>query len=207
MVVIALALGGCGGNGGGGSDGNQSRGDNGDQAYHGNGDQIAHVINESFTSSDPNKCTAFHTQQYLEQVQGLKGEAAVEFCQRTAALGNAKSVTSSSFFKGDTAIAKVAITGSELGGQTLVIRLVKDGDQWKLDQAIRFASFDREAWNSAASETLRELGLSVRAVNCVMAQSKRFSDSEVQDAYLGHPRPLQRIFVECGQKVHSSAVS
>jgi hypothetical protein len=207
MVVVALALGGCGENGGGGSDGNQSRGGSGGQTYHNSGDQIAHVINEDFTSSDPGKCTAFNTQSFLEQTQGLKGQAAVEFCQRTAALGNAKSVTSSSLFKGGTAIAKVAFTGSELGGQILVIRLVKEGDKWKLDQAIRFVSFDREAWNSAAAETLRELGLPVRAVNCAMAQSKRFSDSEVQEAYLGNPRPLQRIFVVCAQKVHSSAPS
>jgi len=199
-VVIPLALGACGGNGGGGSDGTQSR--------DGNADQIVDVINESATSSDPDKCTASNTQRFLEQTYGVKGKAAVHLCERTAALGNANSVkTSSVSVHGETASAKVAIVGSELDGQTVVMRLVKQGDQWKLDQTIRFISFDREAWNSAAPRGLREVGLPPSVIGCVTEQFKHFSDSEVQDAYLKHPRPLQRVIVECAQNVRSDALS
>jgi hypothetical protein len=102
MVVIALTLGGCGGNGGGGSDGNRG--------------QIAHAINESFTSSDPEKCTAFHTQRYLEQALGLKGEDAVKICERVAAVDNPKSVKTSSVSVHDDTAAEVAAIGSEVGG-------------------------------------------------------------------------------------------
>ena len=46
-----------------------------------------------------------------------------------------------------------------------------------------------------------------RVINCVMAQSKRFSDGEVQDFYLDDPRPIQTIIIGCAQKVHSRPLS
>ena len=44
---------------------------------------------------------------------------------------------------GDTATAKAAFTGSIFDGQSLDLALVKEGDQWKLDEFKGFSNFDR----------------------------------------------------------------
>ncbi len=44
---------------------------------------------------------------------------------------------------GSNATAEAALSGGNLDGQDLEVALVKDGDQWKLDEVADFTKFDQ----------------------------------------------------------------
>jgi hypothetical protein len=194
-------LGACSGNGGGGSDGAQRQ--DADE------EQIDHVITESFTSDDPGKCTAFYTQGFLEQASGLRGKDAVKSCESTARLDNARSVETSDVSASDaTANVNVAVTGSELDGQTLAVRLVTEGGQWKIDRLTGFVSFDRDALIAGVANSLRAVGAPAGARTCVVSRFENLSDQELQQLYLSFDKTeLQRIIGSCSQKANLRRVS
>ena len=104
-VVIALTISACGGDGGGDSGDGRSVGGASEQ-------RIVHVITESFTSGDPDKCTRFDTQRALEQGNGFKGEAAIRVCERFVDANAADSVEVSNVsVEGRTASVEVAVSG------------------------------------------------------------------------------------------------
>ena len=162
-------------------------------------EEIVEVITVGATSTDPEKC-ALNTQRALEQQSGLEGERAIKVCESFAAEGNATSVKVSEVsVQGSDARAVVAVTGSELDGQTVTLRLVKEDGDWKLDLPTGFVSFDRSAWNAAMDGVFRELGLSPPIRDCAISQLARLTDDEVQELYVrGEPERLGHLIGKCG---------
>ncbi len=107
--------------------------------------QIEEAIEISATTTDPADCTKFETQQFMEQTAQESGKAAVTKCEEEAeAEEGAESVSVSSVeVDGSNATAEAALTGGALSGQTLEVGLVKNGDQWQLDEVVKFTEFDR----------------------------------------------------------------
>ena len=128
VIVSAFALAACGSS----SSGNDES-------------EIEAAIETSATSSKPADCKKVNTQNFVEQTTRLKGSEAVKRCEEEASEGSgAKSATVSNVeVDGSKATADVALTGGSLGGQEVETALVKDGDQWKLDELTGFAKFDQ----------------------------------------------------------------
>jgi hypothetical protein len=125
--LLALAVGACGGGGGGGNE----------------EDQIAAAIQTAATTTSASNCTELETQRFLEQTEFRTGQAAIAECKRSDPANDADSVAVSNVsIDGETATADAAVKGSVFDGQTLVIALVKDGDQWKLDHVDDIKGFD-----------------------------------------------------------------
>jgi hypothetical protein len=184
-ALAALALAACGGS------------DNSDDE-----DQITDAIELAATSGDPKACTEAQTQKFTEQVsgEGQTGEAAVKACEESAADTAGDEVDVSDIeVDGDSATAQVAVTGSTFDGQTLDIGLVKEGDQWKLDDFRGFTDFDREAFNNSFREGLTQPpdALTPEQADCVMGNLDKLSDQEVQDFFTGSPDPGNDIFGPC----------
>jgi hypothetical protein len=200
-VFITLALGACGGDAGGGSgDGRHAGGD---------AEPIVDAITGSFTSGDPEACTTFNTQRLLEQGSGLNGAAAIKACEESAGVGSADSVEVSGVsVHGDTASGEVAVTGSELDGQTLALNLVRKGGHWKVDQLADFVSFDREALNAGVAESFRQLGIPSELRICVISGFEGLSDDQVQHLYLSvDKQQLQQIILACGREARTRNLS
>ena len=143
-LAIAVTLGACGGDDddGGGSD----------------EDQIAEVIETGATSTDPDDCSKLQTDKSLEQSELTLGdETALEQCEKNAPDGdnNPDSVDVTDIaVDGDTATASAAFTGGPQDGSTYSVALVKEDDQWKLDEVTDIPVFNADSFRSGLEEEL-----------------------------------------------------
>jgi hypothetical protein len=126
LLVLALGLSACGG--GGSSD--ESK--------------IEEAI-EGSASSDPAACTKYQTQAFVEQTSEGTGKAAIKECEEEAENGEAPESASVSNVEvnGSKATAEAALTGSIFDGQAVEIALVKEGDQWKMNEISKFTKFNQ----------------------------------------------------------------
>ena len=148
LVILSIAaapvISACG-------DGVDDRGGSGDEA------QISEVIETALLSTDPADCTKLQTQRFVEQITFMSGEEAVVRCESNAAdtLGNPDSVEVSKVeVDGTSGTADVAVVGSTFDGSILALGLVKEGDQWKVDEISGIPEFDFEGFQAAFSEQL-----------------------------------------------------
>ena len=156
----------------------------------GNGDesQIEEAIETSATSTDPADCTKLQTQQFMEQTTQESGKAAVTKCEEEAeAEEGAESASVSNVeVSGLSATAEAALTGGGLGGQTVEVALVKKGEQWQLDEVVKFTNFDRaklveyfkEEFEKASSE------LPPKLAGCFIEVFQEGSQAEIEEMLL-----------------------
>lgn len=184
LLVFAVALSACGG----GSSSDES--------------QIEEAIEKSAAGEDPSACTELQTQKFTEQTTQESGKAAVENCEEEAE-GN-KGVESASVANvevdGSTATAEAALKGGGFDGQTIEDELVKDGDQWKLNEAVKFTEFDREKLIAVFEEEVSKASneLSPQFAACFVEAFKEASQREIEDMLLsGSTRALEAVAEGC----------
>jgi hypothetical protein len=163
-------------------------------------DQITEAIEAAAVSGEASACTEFQTQRFTEQTSNETGEAAVRSCEQDAgnSAGDEIEVTNIEV-DGDSATAEGAITGSFFDGQTIDVALVKEGDQWKLDELSGFTEFNRDAFlASFENEISSGEGASPEALDCLTSQIESQSDQQLQDFLVGaDPQAEERIFAPC----------
>jgi hypothetical protein len=187
-VLAAFALAACGDDDGGGGVSSDDQ------------DQITAAIEAAAISGDSAACTDAQTQQFTEQTTGKTGEAAVTACENGAEDTVADSAEVSNIDGDeDAATAEVAFTGNVFDGQTVGISLVKDGDQWKLDEATGFKDFDRDAFIADLRESLAsEEGAPQGAADCVAENLQGLSDDQIDDLFLNSDKDLEKqVFDPC----------
>lgn len=187
LILSALAFAACGG-GSGGDEG-----------------EIEDVIETSATSTDPADCKKLNTEKFMEQTTQESGEAAVEDCEEEAkAEEGARSARVSAVeVNGSNATAEVALSGGNLDGQTLEVALVKDGDQWKLDEVVKFTAFDRAKLVEVLEEGLAEPSSEVdhKFGSCVIEAFQQDSQAEVEELVFGDsPQALEELFEACSSR-------
>lgn len=108
--------------------------------------EVEEAIETAATTTNPADCDKTQTQNFMEQANGESGTAAVKNCEEEARKEeNAESVKISNVeVEGSKATADVVLVGGKsIDGQTIEVALVKDGDQWKLDEIVKFTKFDK----------------------------------------------------------------
>ncbi|MFL5908498.1 MAG: hypothetical protein ACJ75Z_12985 [Solirubrobacterales bacterium] len=175
-------------------------GDNGNSADE---DQITAVLTRAATSGDPAVCTQDQTLKFTEQTTGgSKGQAAVKSCEKDAKDSAADKVDVTDVnVDGNTATATAKATGSIFNGQTIEVALVKEGDQWKLDEFKGFQDFNKDAMIAAFKQQLSaEPGSTPQAVDCVVKQFQAASDEDIEATFTGSdPHAEDRLFGPCGK--------
>jgi hypothetical protein len=164
--------------------------------------EIKEVIETSATSTDPADCKKLNTQKFMEQTTQESGEAAVKNCEEEAKEEEGAKSTKVSVVKvnGSGATAEVALEGGNLDGQVLEVALVKDGDQWKLDEVVKFTKFDRTKLVDVLEESLAEPSSEVdpKFASCVVEAFKQDSQGEVEELVFGDsPKALEELFETC----------
>jgi hypothetical protein len=150
--------------------------------------QIEETVETSATSTDPADCKKLSTQQFMEQVAQTEGAEAVKTCEKEASEeSGAKSASVSNVeVDGSTATAEVALTGGSLDGQGLEVALVKQGDQWKLNEIAGFTKFDQakliETFEEGFAEPSSEVSKSVAA--CVTSSFEEAPRADFEEALL-----------------------
>jgi hypothetical protein len=170
LLVLALALGACGGSG------------SSDE------DKIEAAIETSATASDPANCKKLETLAFSEQSSGESGKAAIEECEEEAEdpEGKAESVAVSEVeVDGSKATANAAVSGGSLEGQTVSIALVEEDGQWKLDQITGFVKLDQTQLAKVFAEEL-EKGEEVapKVTACIVAGIEAAPKEEAEEFVL-----------------------
>jgi hypothetical protein len=171
LAFSALALVACGGSG------------SGEDA------QIEEAIETSATSTDPADCTKLQTQQFMEQTTQESGKAAVKSCEEEARKeeGAESAGVASVSVNGSTATAEAALTGGSLDGQTVEVELVKAGDQWKLNEVVKFTKFDQAALVKAFEQELSKASseISPRFATCFVQALEETNQAEIEAMIFG----------------------
>ena len=189
-LVLPVTLAACGGDDGddGGSD----------------EDQVSEVIETSATSADPADCTELQTQAFTEQTTLETGEEAIADCEEDAEddSDNPDSVEVSNVaVDGTSATADAAFTGGAFDGSTVSVALIKEGDQWKLDQITDIPEFDFEGFTQAFGEQATADGeLPPEVVTCITEAFNTAGAEQVKAIIVnGDAEGLNALVVPCAQ--------
>jgi hypothetical protein len=183
LIVSALALVACG------------SGDNDES-------QIEDVVVTSATSTDPANCKGLSTQQFMEQTTQSEGSEAVETCEEEASNdeGASDATVANVEVDGLDASADVALSGGGFDGQEVEVTLVKEDDQWKLDEIAGFANFDEakvietleEGFAKPSSEVSKSLA------SCIVESFEEAPQAEFEDALIsGSTEGFEEIAGDC----------
>jgi hypothetical protein len=146
-AVIVVAIG-----GGGGSDQTE--------------EQVASVVDTWASTTDPGECRNLATDRLLQQ-----GPVSCSAPALQPPVGPDSVDVTNVQVSGDTATADALYTGGLFDGQTLALSLVKESDQWKVDQLDDLADFDLQRFADAFAAIAPKLGpnnrLPVDQANCV----------------------------------------
>jgi hypothetical protein len=186
LIVSALALAACG----------SSSDEEGD---------VEVAIETSATTTDPADCKKVNTQQFMEQVTRESGEAAVEECEEEAKNdeGSDSVSVSSVEVDGSSASAEAALSGGNLDGQTLEVELVKDGDEWKMNEVVEFTDFDQAALVEALEGQFEESSdeIDSKLAACFVDAFKQGSQEEVEELlFKGPVDALEELFETCSSR-------
>jgi hypothetical protein len=188
VLVIPLGVGACGG---GDDDGGSD-----DTA------QITEAIKTSITSTDPADCTRLQTQRFLEQSEYEVGQEAVQSCEEDAADTSDRpdSVDVSDVqVDGESATAAVAFQGGPIGTATVDVALVKEGDQWKLDQITGIRDIDLDSFKQSFTEEIEESpDIPAPIANCIKTAIGGVTEDQVKDAIVeGSQEAILGLFGNC----------
>lgn len=169
VIVSAFALAACGSSG------------NSDES------EIEAAVEASATSSKPADCKKFNTQKFMEQTSRSEGAEAVKTCEKEASEeSGAKSATVSNVeVDGSKATADVALTGGSLGGQEVEVALLKEGEQWKLDQLTGFAKFDQATVvKTFEEEFAKSKEVSKSLASCIVEDFEKAPQAKLEEALI-----------------------
>jgi hypothetical protein len=149
--------------------------------------KVEEAIETAATTTNPADCTKTQTQKFLEQTNGESGSAALKNCEKeTENKENAESVEISNVeVDGSNATAEVVLVGGKtIEGQTLEVALIKDGDQWKLSEVVKFTNFDKVKLVESLEREVEKSGeASSKFATCIIEAFKRADQAEVEELF------------------------
>lgn len=138
-------------------------------------------------SRDPATCRELYTPALLEQNYDRRGAPALRACEEDAVDPEAQlpeQVTVAPIdVDGDKATADVRLVGSLLDGQTLTMKLLHDGDVWKIDHIDGFAELDREKLLFEMGREMfdkAETAAEVDAYSCALRKLEALSAEQIE---------------------------
>lgn len=164
--------------------------------------KIEEAIEASATASNPAACTKFQTQKFTEQTTQESGKAAVKQCEEEAEKEEgAKSVKVSNVnVSGSEATAEAALSGGGgLDGQVLEVSLVKEGDQWKLAEAVKFTKFNQAKLVETFEREIEKSGeVSSKFTTCLIGALKQIDQAEAEELFFhASGKGFEEIAKEC----------
>lgn len=152
-------------------------------------DKIVDVIETSATSDDPASCTDLVTQTFLDQVEDGEGKAALKECEEDAedTADNPDSVEVTEVeVDGSNATANAAFTGGGFDGQTLIIAVVDEDGDWKMNEITGFAEFDQAKLVQTFQEQLEEEeSIEPEVGACIIESLEELNQAEFEELLLG----------------------
>jgi hypothetical protein len=162
--------------------------------------RITEAINRALVSTDPDACTEQMTQAFNEQ-KFREGGDVVESCERNARAEESPNPrVEVIWIEIDGSKATAAIDTRNT--QPLVVALVEEGGDWKLDEFVRFVEFDRGKWlkeEREAFESAGEYALEPPVVDCIIGAYREMSRAEIEEmTFGGSAQSETEIWEGCG---------
>jgi hypothetical protein len=163
-------------------------------------DRITEAINHALVSTDPDACTEQMTQAFNEQMFREGGDV-VESCEQNArAEESPNPPVEVIWIEIDESKATAAIDTRNT--QPLLVALVEEDGDWKLDEFVRFFEFHRDKWVKEQREGLEsggEYALETQVVDCIVGAYREMPRAEVEEmVFGGSARPENEIWEGCG---------
>lgn len=147
---------------------------------------IVNAIDYVFVSTDPDACTEQMTRVFSEQMFRHDGPEAVESCEQNARAEESpnRPVT----------VRKVKVDGSrataELGtayAEPFTVALVEEDGDWKLDEMVGYARFDKGDWLRREREAGEEVYSQSEQpiLDCILAAYREMSRAEIEEIAFG----------------------
>ncbi len=173
----------------------------GDERQRGRG-QITEAIETSVTSTDPADCTELQTQRFVEQTNFETGETALQECENDAADTPRTPTRSRSATSRSTGPAPRPTSPSPAAPSTArrsSVALVKEGDQWKLDEITDIPEFDSAAFRQTLlGRDPRRATSRPMSADCIVQAFAQTDDETLKSTFLsGDGEQLNALFAEC----------
>jgi len=164
--------------------------------------KVEEAIETAATTTNPADCAKSQTQKFMEQTSSESGKASLKGCEEEAEKEeNAESVEISNVeVDGSNATAEVVLVGGKsLEGQALEVALIKDGDQWKLNEVVKFTKFDRTKLIESFEREIEKSGeASSKFAACFIEAFKQANQAEVEELlFSGSGKGFEEIAKEC----------
>lgn len=157
-------------------------------------EEIRVMIEAYADSDDPSACRLYSTLKMAEISTGRKGPEAFRECEESYDDGpDAADDASPRRIEadGDRATVELAFVGRVLDGQVISYALVEESGQWKFDEPLSFAVFDRDRllleWARAQYEEVHSRA-EADLLGCAFERFERFDDEEIEKLFL-RPEP------------------
>jgi hypothetical protein len=123
-------------------------------------DRVNDAATEILTTEDTSACRELATQNFVEKSTGQEGDAAFEECEQEGGrIGEEAEITNTEV-DGTRATVEAEVTGGQIDGENVEVSLVKQDDEWKLDDLIRTDLTQGEKAESAVLNTVLNFGSS-----------------------------------------------
>jgi hypothetical protein len=134
---------------------------------------ISQLLSRTFTTSDPKQCTNDMTAAFLRQRYG-SSKGTLDRCQRANVAADPKeesdSITVESVtVNGRHASAAFLANGGYFGGSVFTVRVVHQGDRWKLE-SLTDVRVERPTFDQHIKDSLRQEGYLPAEQTCAIAK-------------------------------------
>lgn len=149
-------------------------------------DRIVEVVETALVKTDPASCTELKTQAFNEQSFRIEGAEAVETCEQNArAEESPNDPVDVEIVNVDGSQATVEVKTADT--EPLRMSLVEEDGDWKLDELVRFASFDRGRWLKGQREALESSHSAPerQVIDCFISAYGKMSRAEIEEMSLG----------------------
>jgi hypothetical protein len=163
--------------------------------------KVEEAIETAATTTNPAECTKTQTQKFMEQTSNESGKAAVKGCEEEAENeeGAKSAKVSNVEVSGSSATAEVGLSGGNLDGQTLEVALVEQGDQWKLNEVVKFTQFDQEKLVETFEREIEKSGeANSKFTGCFVEALEEADRAEIEGLVLrGSAKGIEKAVENC----------
>jgi hypothetical protein len=165
-------------------------------------DKISSMIESAATTTDPASCKEDQTSAFVEQTQGLEGQEGLQECEENTeeGKGNPDSVDVSEVeVEGEEGTATVAFHGGSYDGQTLIVNVLEEGGDWKLNEIEGFKVFNAGKLLAALTARFEEEAETIEPelAECVIEGLEEFSEPELEEVAVEGREALEGVAEEC----------
>ncbi|HEX8744555.1 MAG TPA: DUF2510 domain-containing protein [Thermoleophilaceae bacterium] len=124
-------------------------------------DRAKDAAEEIITTKDTSACTELATRDFLQKATGESGAAAVSACEEDTSepFGDSAEIEEPEV-TGDKATVEAKLEGGQLDGETIELELVKEGEDWKMDELARESLLEGSKAESTLINTVLNFGSS-----------------------------------------------